>query len=203
MDDGDSDAIPLKPAEEELGLGDENDASGMVQEGVAQRERPETQELFEEESEPDISGEEEMSFAAPEEEFSESSEGDEAEAFDGEDTIPAADGAEGNVSDESGEESWAAVSTETPVPVDSAKMPAGGMNGTMEEADYARPEMETKASDREGAGPRASSPAIYAKELLAQGLSFTEVARKTGMGRGALELLAQMTQEKLNSQVND
>ena len=53
----------------------------------------------------------------------------------------------------------------------------------------------------EAIGPKASaaddsirppSPAIHARKLLAGGMSIDEVARETGMGRSAVELLAQM-----------
>ena len=41
-------------------------------------------------------------------------------------------------------------------------------------------------------GPREASPAVRARELLAQGMTPTDVARETGMGRSAVELLTQM-----------
>ena len=46
----------------------------------------------------------------------------------------------------------------------------------------------------------SSSPAQRARELLAQGMDPQDVARETGMGRGAVELLAQMVKSKSKPQ---
>ena len=67
----------------------------------------------------------------------------------------------------------------------------------------APPEEEPEDMDFYGGGevsdiatkePRPSSPADRARELLEQGMTPDEVVRETGMGRGAVELLKQMTQ---------
>ena len=71
------------------------------------------------------------------------------------------------------------------------------------EAPAAPPEEEPEEMDFYAGGEvpdivpkesRPSSPADRARELLEQGMSADEVVRETGMGRGAVELLKQMTQ---------
>ena len=51
--------------------------------------------------------------------------------------------------------------------------------------------------------PSSSSPTSWAKELLARGMPPKAVARKTGLGQRAVELLAQMAKGELNSQADD
>ena len=46
----------------------------------------------------------------------------------------------------------------------------------------------------------SASPANHARELLEQGMTTEDVARETGMGRGAVELLAQMVKSKSRPQ---
>ena len=87
--------------------------------------------------------------------------------------------------------------------VDVEEMLAGGMNETVEEEDYDRSGNMTSGGREEDVSPRPPSPTIRAREMLAQGMSPEEVARETGMGRRAVELLAQMAQGKLNPQDDD
>ena len=50
---------------------------------------------------------------------------------------------------------------------------------------------------------RPPSPAIRARELLASGKSVDEVVRETGMGRSAVDLLAQMAGNKEKTESDD
>ena len=163
--------------------------------------RFEEQDLFGEESEPVKPDREGMIFAASEEEFSETAEDvpDEAESFGAEEDVPPETVKE-NESFESDEEMW----DDSPeAPVDHEETLAGGMNETLEEDDYETPEHTSNDSREEEISPRQPSPTIRARELLAQGMPPEEVAKETGMGRSAVELLAQMAQGQLNSQEND
>ena len=193
-DDGDSGSPVLTPSDEELNLANENDVSETAQSG-----RFEEQDLFgeEEKSESERSDAEEASFASSEEVL------ETAEAAPDETASAAAEeSVEEIMSTESEAAAWAAVSTEPPL--DDSEAPAGGMNETMDEdEDYETPENKTDVISEEDVGPRSPSPTIRARELLAQGMSPEEVAKETGMGRSAVELLAQMAQGTLNSQGGD
>ena len=124
---------------------------------------------------------------------------DESEPFVAEDIIPAETAEENISSDPETEEGDMSAEAS----VDAEEMLAGGMNETVEEEDYDRSGNMTSGGREEDVSPRPPSPTIRAREMLAQGMSPEEVARETGMGRRAVELLAQMAQGKLNPQDDD
>ena len=106
----------------------------------------------------------------------------------------------GNATFEQDEEAW---DNFAEAPADTEEMLASGLNETLEAEDYEASDNTINERREEDVSPRPPSPTIRARELLAQGMSSEEVAKETGMGRSAVELLAQMAQGKLNSQEND
>lgn len=50
---------------------------------------------------------------------------------------------------------------------------------------------------------RPDSPALRARELLEKGMSPAEVTKETGMGRGAVDLLAQMVEKQRKTESGD
>lgn len=198
-----NDETILTSADEEPEFMDEDESSEPE---AGEPGRFEEQDLFGEEDEPETSAIEETSFAVPEEDFQETEEAmsGEGESYDGEDEIPSETEDE-LASFEPDEDAWDTQETgSAKMPVDTAEVLAGGMNETLEEEDYDTPEEDTTDEDKEEeAGPRPSSSTIQARALLAQGIPPEEVAKRTGMGRSAVELLAQMAKGMLNPQDED
>ena len=202
-DDEDIHVIAEMDAEDEA---DESSAeAATLTEEEEQPGRFEEQDLFEEEDTPQISVVEETAFTTPGEEVSGTAEEEpgEAESF-GTESEPPSEAEDEPAFFESDEESWEMqedVSAETPGGAE--EMLAGGMNETLEEDDDDTPEHITGEDYEEEVNPRPPSPTIHARELLAQGMPIEEVAKETGMGRRAVELLAQMAKGQLNSQDGD
>ena len=202
-DAGNTDA-PILTLTDEAGTNftDENDlAEAETEQDDALPSRFEEQELFGEESEPEISDAQGSSFAAPEKNVPQA-----AEELPGvvaslgtEEDIPSETQKE-NATFEPDEEAW---DDSTEAPADTDEMLASGLNETLEAEDYEASDNTINERREEDVSPRPPSPTIRARELLAQGMSAEEVAKETGMGRSAVELLAQMAQGKLNSQEND
>ena len=202
-DADETDAPILALSDEEPNSTDEKDLfeSEATQEGFLPG-RFEEQDLFgEEDSEPDISDDEETTLAPSEEDISETTENlpNESESLGAEEEI-SSETVKEPASFESDEEAED-VSAETPV--ETEEVLASGMNETLEEEDYATSENTANERREEEVSPRPPSPTIRAREMLAQGMSPEEVAKETGMGRSAVELLAQMAQGQLNSQGDD
>ena len=205
-----NDETILTPSDEEPEFMDEDESSESE---FGESGRFEEQELFEEENESEESAIEDKSFVVPEEDFQETEDAmpGEGGSYDEEDEIPSETEDELSLV-EPDEDAWdtqEAVSAK--MPVDTAEVLAGGMNETLEEEDYDSSEEEdynlsenTMNEDgEEEAGPRPSSSTIQARALLAQGIPPEEVAKRTGMGRSAVELLAQMAKGMLNPQDDD
>ncbi len=202
-DDDDTDAQVLITPDEEQ---DFTDADGLsdtetAKDEAALKSRFEEQDLFGEESTPDVSDGEETTFVASEEDISETAEDvpNETESFSMEEENPP-ETVEDNVSSEPDEKAW---DVPPEAPIDTEEMLASGLNETLEEDDYETSENTANERQEEEVSPRPPSPTIHARELLAQGMSPEEVAKETGMGRSAVELLAQMAQGQLNSQDDD
>lgn len=198
-DAGNTDA-PILTLTDEAGTNftDENDlAEAETEQDDALPSRFEEQELFGEESEPEISDAQESSMAAPEKTVPEAAEElpGEAASFGTEEDIPS-DTQKENATFEPDEEAW---DDSTEAPADTDEMLASGLNETLEAEDYEASDNTINERREEDVSPRPPSPTIRARELLAQGMSAEEVAKETGMGRSAVELLAQMAQGKLNS----
>ncbi len=182
-DVSDEDELIAASPDEEPELPEEDESSEISQAGRFEEQTPE------------------ILFAEPEKEYPETGEemSDESEPFVAEDTISAETAEENISSDPEAEEGD--ISAEASV--DAEEMLAGGMTETVEEEDYDRSGNMTSGGREEDVSPRPPSPTIRAREMLAQGMSPEEVARETGMGRRAVELLAQMAQGKLNPQDDD
>lgn len=182
-DVSDEDELIAASPDEEPELPEEDESSEISQAGRFEEQTPE------------------ILFAEPEKEYPETGEdlADESEPFVAEDTIPAETAEENISSDPETEEGDMSAEAS----VDAEEMLAGGMNETVEEEDYDRSGNMTSGGREEDVSPRPPSPTIRAREMLAQGMSPEEVARETGMGRRAVELLAQMAQGKLNPQDDD
>lgn len=64
-------------------------------------------------------------------------------------------------------------------------------------------EEDSRGTDTPSVAVRSDSPAIRARELLEKGMSPEEVTKETGMGRGAIDLLAQMVKSQRKAEDGD
>ena len=62
---------------------------------------------------------------------------------------------------------------------------------------------DSRGTDTPSVAVRSDSPAIRARELLEKGMSPEEVTKETGMGRGAIDLLAQMVKSQRKAEDGD
>ena len=146
--------------------------------------------------------EEEESYLEPEEDFSEDGETDFTEEDD--DRAEEKD-ARQTLASPAGTDEAASVASAAEAPDD-----FGG--GTEAQPEFVRADGESLSGrgETDGIGSatppvtmRSDSPALRARELLEKGMSPAEVTKATGMGRGAVDLLAQMVKSQRKKESGD
>ena len=203
---GDS-PIPASSKKEESAFSDEDvfaEAEPVqAEDELMQPGRFEEQDLFEEENNLESTDVEETAFSASEEEDLASDEAEnvpeEAEPFDVKEIILSETG-DKTTHFETEEDAWE--TQETAAAEALVESDDEISEDAIGEEDISDISAATMSGEKE-MSPRPPSPTIRARELLAQGMPPDEVAKETGMGRSAVELLTQMAQGQLNSQEDD